>query len=119
MLILVAHGSSNARWRDAVEQLAAAVQAEVGENAVRLAYMDCSPPSLIDVVSEAARAGVREIRVLPLFLVSEGHVERDIRPLVDEVRRVHQAVNVVLLPPLGHYRQFRELICDIAMDRAQ
>jgi sirohydrochlorin cobaltochelatase len=110
MLILVAHGSSNARWRDAVEQLAAAVQAEVGENAVRLAYMDCSP--------EAARAGVREIRVLPLFLVSEGHVERDIRPLVDEVRRVHQAVNVVLLPPLGHYRQFRELICDIAMDRA-
>jgi sirohydrochlorin cobaltochelatase len=119
MLILVAHGSPNPQWRAAVERLAASVQVELGEDRVRLAYMECSPPSLMDVVSEAVRAGVSEIRVLPLFLANEGHVDRNIQPLVEDIRRAYQTIKVDLLPALGHYRQFRELICDIAVNKAR
>jgi len=119
MLILVAHGSRNPLWRAAVERLTASIQAELGENRVRLAYMECSPPSLMDVVSEAARAGVADIRVLPLFLADEGHVDRNIRPLVEDIRRAHRTIQIDLLPALGHYQQFRELICDIAVNEAR
>ncbi|UCG86185.1 MAG: CbiX/SirB N-terminal domain-containing protein [Gemmatimonadota bacterium] len=119
MLILVAHGSPKPQWRAAVERLTASIQAEIGEGEVRLAYMECSPPSLMDVVSDAAKLGVTEIRVLPLFLANEGHVERNVRPLVDEARRTHQPIDIELLPALGHYRQFRKLIYDIAMGQAR
>ena len=119
MLILIAHGSRDPRWRAALEQLTESLQAEVGRDAVRLAYMDLTPPTLLDVVAEAVRLGSREIRVLPLFLTEEGHVERNILPLVDRVRQAHPSAYVEILPAVGRLPQFRNLLRDIALRKAR
>ena len=79
MLIAVAHGSRNPAWRASVEQQVEALQADMGADAVRLAYMELCPPSLLDVVREAVQCGTIRIRILPLFLAAEGHVDRDVR----------------------------------------
>ena len=110
MLILIAHGSRDPRWRASVEQVVNGVATDVGSERVRLAYMDLTPPTLLDVASEAARTGSTRIRVLPLFLATEGHVERDVQPLVDEVRAALPAVGVELLPPIGQFPEFREIL---------
>jgi sirohydrochlorin cobaltochelatase len=114
VLILIAHGSRDARWRNSVERVVDSLAADLGPSRVRLAYMDCTPPTLLDVASEAARDGVRSIRVLPLFLATEGHVERDVEPLVAEVRRKLHPLTVELLPPLGQQPEFRDAIAGIA-----
>ena len=44
-----------------------------------------APGAHPDVVSGAAEAGVTSFRVLPLFLAPQGHVEKDVRPLTEEV----------------------------------
>ncbi len=119
MLILIAHGSHNPRWRASVEKLIETLQADLGQNAVRLAYMECTPPTLMDVASEAARAGVDRIRVLPLFLTGEGHVERDIQPLIDQVRRTHNSLEVTMLPPVGRQRLFQEMLRKIAVQKPE
>ena len=119
MLILMAHGSPNSRWRASLERLTEAVQQDVSEVAVRLAYMECTPPTLMDVVSATVESGVTEIRVLPMFLASEGHVERNVRPLVDEVRAAYSSIAVELLPSLGEYRQFHEFLSAIARKQAE
>jgi sirohydrochlorin cobaltochelatase len=97
MLIIVAHGSHDPTWRASVESVAKSLQADFGPKGLQLAYMDCTPPTLDDVVSEAVRAGVGQIRVLPLFLADEGHVNRDIRPAVDAVRAMHPSAQIDLL----------------------
>ena len=51
--------------------------------------------------------------MLPLFLTSEGHVARDIRRLIEEVREVHKDVEVELLPPVGEHRLFVKLLSNI------
>jgi uroporphyrinogen III methyltransferase/synthase len=114
MLILIAHGSRNAEWRASVEQMVGAAQAGLEPQALRLAYMDCSPPSLMHVVGDAARCGVEHVRVLPLFLAAEGHVDRDVRPLVDAVRAAYPSIAVELLPPIGQATQFQEAIRSIS-----
>ncbi len=115
MLILVAHGSRNERWRASVERVVDAVEGQAERPDVRLAYMDCTPPTLVDVATEAVARGERTLLVLPLFLAEEGHVERDVRPLVDEVRRiVPQFVRVELLDPMGQQPEFIELLGRIA-----
>ncbi len=114
MLILIAHGSRDARWRNSVEGVVDSLAADLGPGRVRLAYMDCTPPTLLDVASEAARDGARRVRVLPLFLASEGHVERDIEPLVADVRKALHPLTVELLPPLGQHPEFRAAITGIA-----
>ncbi len=113
MLILIAHGSHNPHWRASVERVVDALQRELGPSAVRLAYMDCAPPTLMDVASEAVRDGVTSIRVLPLFLAEEGHVERDVYPLTEEVRERFPDIAVEQLPPLGKHPEFLEALARI------
>lgn len=113
MLILVAHGSRDPRWRASVEEMVRALQREAGPDGVALAYMDCAPPSLLDVASRLARRGVGRVRVLPLFLTTEGHVDRDVRPMVEEVRRACRGLEVELLPPMGHQPEFRRALARI------
>jgi len=117
MLILVAHGSRDPKWRASVESVTRAVQADVGADKVRLAYMDLTPPTLADIVAEAVDSGVKRLRVLPLFIANEGHVDRDIRPAVDELCVIHRAVEIELLPAVGQHRLFRELLGKIAVEK--
>ena len=113
MLILMAHGSPDPRWRASVEKLIDGVRSDLGHGRVQLAYLAC-PPTLLDVARDAVGAGVKRIRVLPLFLASPGHVDRDIRPMVARLRQAHRPVEVELLPPLGQHPLFRELLHTIA-----
>jgi sirohydrochlorin cobaltochelatase len=115
MLILIAHGSRDGRWRASVEQVVASIEADVGQDRVRLAYMDCTPPTLDDVVTSASAQGILRFRLLPLFLATEGHVERDILPLVEAVRATHQSVEIDVLDPVGQHPLFRDLLREITV----
>lgn len=119
MLVLVAHGSRDPKWRASVESMTEALQAEVGVEKVRLAYMDHTPPTLDDVVAEAVERGVVRVRVLPLFLANEGHVDRDIRPLVEQLRERERSVEIELLPALAEHGSFRAFLAKIALDTSE
>ena len=114
MLILVAHGSRDPEWRASVEAVVRSLEDELGPDRVRLAYMDLTPPTLMDVAGAAAEAGARKVSVLPLFLASQGHVERDVRPMTDEVRVALRNLDVELLPPLGQHAEYRDALARIA-----
>ena len=114
MLILIAHGSPKESWRESVERMVESLQAEVGDRGVRLAYMDHTPPTLMDAIGQAVEEGADTIRVLPLFLTGEGHVTRDIRPMVEEARAKYGHVQVELLPAIGQHPLFKELLVGIA-----
>lgn len=114
MLILIAHGSRNARWRASVERVAAAVDSRLGARGPLLAYMDHAPPTLMDAAAEAVAGGETTLLVLPLFLAEEGHVERDVHPLVDEVRRAWPEVRVELMDPIGQQPEFVDMLHRIA-----
>jgi sirohydrochlorin cobaltochelatase len=116
MLIFVAHGSPNPSWRASVERLIETVRRKSGADAVRLAYMEHGPPTLAEIVNAATTGGDRRIDVMPLFLVDDGHVERDIRPMIDELRHAHPGIAIRLLPALGHREEFLGLLTAIADD---
>jgi siroheme synthase-like protein len=116
LLVLVAHGSRNPRWSLPLQGLAESVRDEAGDGAVRLAYSQFASPTLAEVVAEAARSGVRRVRVLPLFMTRNGHVERDIRPQVEALRNAHEDVEIELLPPIAEHASFRRMLVDIAKE---
>jgi sirohydrochlorin cobaltochelatase len=119
MLILVAHGSRDPNWRSSAERLTESIASRIGPDRVRLAYMDLTPPTLEDVVCEAIGKGVIHLRVLPLFITNEGHVERDIRPEVDRLRELHPSVDLELLTAVGQHPLFSELLGKIALEERE
>ena len=119
MLILIAHGSHDPRWRAPMERLADTLRSDLGADRVRLAFMECTPPTLMDAATEAAAIGAARSRVLPLFLAGGGHVDHDIPPLVEEVRARFPDINVELLPPIGEHPRFVELMRALAAEAAE
>ena len=119
MFVLLVHGSRDRRWRDSVENLAESLRRDLQRDdperpGVGLAYLQFATPTLVDVVSKAVRAGEQRIRVLPLFLTGEGHVHRDIGPLMDRLHAAYPTIDLKLLPPVGRYPQFVGLLRTIA-----
>ena len=115
-LILIAHGSRDRRWRASTEAVVQAARAGAGTAHVSLAYMDRAPPTLLDAVGEAVRDGCSLLRVLPLFLAPEGHVDGDIRPLVEQARTAFPDITIDFMPPIGQLPGFRRLLSSLALE---
>lgn len=116
VLILAAHGSRNRSWGAPLESLTATIQAELGEENVRLAYVQFGTPALDAAIAEAANGGAGAIRVLPLFMTGEGHVDRDIRPLIQRLREAYPHLDLELLEPVGESAPFRNALLEIARE---
>ena len=114
MLILLAHGSRDPGWRDSLEGLAETVRAQIPSEEVRVAFMQFEGPALPDVVEDAVRSGHTVLRLLPLFMASAGHVDKDVKPLVEKLALAHPGVHFELMTPVGENPLFPGLIADIA-----
>lgn len=97
-ILLLAHGSSDQRWCETFEALAAPTLASLPE--ARVAYMELAEPSLETEVREAAADGVDCVRVVPLFLAAGRHLRKDVPAMLEEYRQRY-SLNITLLPPIG------------------
>jgi sirohydrochlorin cobaltochelatase len=109
-LLLFAHGSRDPRWRAPFESLERDLRGELGDDRVRLAYMEFVGPTLLDAASEAARDGIGTLRVLPLFLSAGAHVAHDIPAQAAEARARHPELEIDVLPPIGENPRFVALV---------
>jgi sirohydrochlorin cobaltochelatase len=114
MIVLIAHGSRDPRWRKSLEDLSVSVREPDGSKGVGLAFMQFEGPTLPEVIEKGVAEGVVEFHLLPLFMASAGHVDKDIRPLVEELRGRFPRTTLELLTPIGEDPLFHELIQTIA-----
>lgn len=114
MLILVAHGSRDPAWRDSLHILAKGVESRLTTGKVGIAFMQFDGPTLPEVVGKAIAAGERRLNLIPLFMASAGHVDKDIKPMVAELAEAHPEVHLELMKPVGEDSLFPDLIATIA-----
>ena len=99
-LILLAHGSKDPKWGKSFENLAVGA----GPNLhLQLAYMDLVEPSLFSVTKQLSNNGIKKIKILPLFMSSGGHIDKDIPKLVKELKVKFPSIDFEILPPIGEH----------------
>ncbi|MDY6816551.1 MAG: CbiX/SirB N-terminal domain-containing protein [Pseudomonadota bacterium] len=97
-IVLLAHGSSDKRWRETFEQLAApTLQAFAGS---RIAYMELASPSLEETIAEGLTENIIEYTVVPLFLAAGRHLRKDVPAMIKGLEQDH-GVKIHLAPPIG------------------
>lgn len=104
VIILLAHGSRDDRWREPFEQLVAQLRAE--QAFVTLAYLEKSEPTLMQVLSGMDVSSLKDVVIFPLFMSGGGHVRFDIPGLVEEAQKTYPLVNFTLMEPLGEHPAF-------------
>ncbi len=109
-IILLAHGSSDQRWCDTFEALAAPTLEAVPGSVV--AYMELAEPSMEQVVADAAAKGCRSFTVLPLFLAAGRHLRKDVPAMIAEMESSH-GVRIELAAPVGENPQLGLAIRDV------
>ncbi|MDV3503824.1 CbiX/SirB N-terminal domain-containing protein [Marinobacter sp. M-5] len=109
-IILLAHGSSDARWCETFEKLAAPTVESVP--GARVAYMELAEPSLESIVEEGVQEGARHFRVVPLFLAAGRHLRKDVPAMIDALEQTH-GVSIHLAPPIGENPQLGDAIRDV------
>ena len=120
-LVLLAHGSKDPRWRAPFERLASELQQDLGTRAVRLAYMEFTGPTLMDVAQECAGQMNLNLRLLPLplFMAVGAHLAKDIPEQVAEIRGQFPQLPVEVLPPIGEDARLVALVENIAREAAR
>ena len=115
-LILIAHGSKDPEWLLPFERLEKILKEDLGENNVRLAYMQFASPTIEETGEEAAENGIFNLSFLPLFMSAGGHVERDIPLKIQSLKDRWPELNIKILPPLGEDPRFIELMREISKE---
>lgn len=100
-LILLAHGSKDPKWRMLFEILSTELKYEFGENRISLAYMEFSSPSLQEVCASSIHKGVDSFKILPLFMSSGAHVDKDIPKQINIIKSLYPHVDIQTLSPIG------------------
>ncbi|MBE0485115.1 CbiX/SirB N-terminal domain-containing protein [Marinobacter sp.] len=112
-IILLAHGSSDPRWCETFERLAAPTLQSVEHSAI--AYMELAEPSLETIVSQGKAAGTLSYTVVPLFLAAGRHLRKDVPAMIGELESQH-GVSIKLAEPIGKNPQLGEAIRNVVLE---
>jgi len=114
-LVLLAHGSKDPRWREPFEKLFC--KAAKDSERVRLAYMEFTGPTLLEVAEECARENVESFRVLPLFMAAGAHLATDVPEQLGQVSERHPRMRIEVLPPIGEDRRVAALLEELIREK--
>ena len=114
-VVLFAHGSRDARWREPVEAVARRMTARQPDVPVACAYLELVEPDLPTAAERLIADGARTLRVVPLFLGMGKHVREDLPELIEALRAAHPAVVFTLAPAVGETTEVIDLLADIAL----
>jgi sirohydrochlorin ferrochelatase len=112
--VVFAHGSSVETANDAVRAVAAEAARRGGWESYETAFLGGGRPELPEAVAALAARGAAEVVVIPYFLTSGLHLERDLPALVVKIRLAHPSVTIRLTGPLDGHPGLVEAILDRA-----
>ncbi len=117
-LILLAHGSRDALWRQPIEAVHQLVQTMRPDLPCVCAYLDACAPDLPAATQTLIAQGVKHLIVLPLFLGTGKHAREDIPRLLDELCRQHPGCRFDLQTAAGENPRVTSLLAQLAIEAA-
>ncbi|WP_213954854.1 MULTISPECIES: sirohydrochlorin chelatase [unclassified Variovorax] len=113
-IVLFAHGSRDARWREPIEAVALRVAERHPEALVRCAYLELVAPDLTTAVAQLVGLGATSVRVVPLFLGIGKHLREDLPKLMAQCADTHREVIFTLQKAIGEESEVIDLLARIA-----
>lgn len=85
-LILYVHGARDPRWAEPFQRLRAKICERAPATPVTVAFLEHTVPDLAQAAFDLAAAGVKRIRIVPIFFGRGGHLREDFPRQLDAAR---------------------------------
>ncbi len=109
-VLLMAHGSRNARANEDLLELAGRLAERGGYEIVEASFLELAEPGIGEGGDCCVRRGAERVLMVPYFLSMGVHLIRDLAAARDELSGRHRAVEFVLGPPLGPHELLDRLV---------
>ena len=100
-IVLFAHGARDPEWARPFRQLALELAELLPGERVVLAFLELMQPSLDECAATLHAEGIRELRVVPVFLGFGGHLKQDLPEQVKAIQKKFADLQITLEPPVG------------------
>jgi sirohydrochlorin ferrochelatase len=119
--IVFAHGSSIESANQEVREVAKQAAELGGWRVFAAAFLEGGKPSLAEAIDELAAGGESRFIVVPYFLTTGLHLQRDLPRLVEDTRTAHPEIEIEVTPPLDGHPAMAAALVDRAKsaDRAR
>ena len=114
-IVVFAHGSRVEAANEAVRAVAAQLAKLGSFRQVEPAFLELGEPSLAGAIAKLAEGGARSIRVIPYFLTSGTHLERDLPRLVNDIQLNYKDLEIITTPPLDTHPALLQILLDRAL----
>jgi sirohydrochlorin cobaltochelatase len=115
-VLLFAHGSRDARWREPVEAVAARIRSQDPGVMVACSYLELVEPDLPTAAARLVADGASVLRIVPLFLGIGKHAREDLPLLIDALRAAHPSVDLSVASAVGEDPRVIDLLARISLD---
>jgi len=111
-ILLMGHGSRIAEANDALNQIAGMVRAQTGAEIVEVAFRELHAPDIQKGIDACVAKGADRILLYPYFLFAGAHVLHDLPDEIEQAKRRHPGLQMVLGSPLGVHPKLGEVVCE-------
>jgi len=112
-VIILGHGSRSGGADETVKRVAAEVRKSGCHALVEHAFLQYTTPTPQNVIENCIRQQVQKIVIVPYFMQSGAHVTRDIPELVDEARKQHPDLDIVVTDYVGAHPLMAKIVEDL------
>ena len=102
-ILLVGHGTRDARGQAEFREAAMMLRERMSEILVVDCFLELATPDIAAGVDALVQTGVQEIVAAPLLLFSAGHAKRDIPAAIEAAVRRHDGLSWKMAAPLGEH----------------
>jgi sirohydrochlorin ferrochelatase len=112
-VIILGHGSKSAGADKAVQRIAVEVKKRGGYEIVEQAFLQHTSPGLMDTIEACVLEYAGRIVIVPFFMQYGAHVARDIPALIEEARKNHPGVEILMTDFVGSHPLMAEIVMDL------
>ena len=109
IILVVGHGSRVAESNKHFESFVEHFHQRIPNEEIVVGYVELTQPKLKEALEGAAKKAA-EIIVLPLFLLTAGHIKHDVCETIEEVKNNFPTVKFTLATALGLHEKMIQLI---------
>ncbi len=100
-ILLCGHGTREPTGVAQFEAMVAALRARHPEHRIAHGFLELAAPGLDAAAAGLYAEGVRDIRVVPVFLFAAGHIKRDLPDMLAAIAQRHAGLQIRLEGPIG------------------
>ncbi|HJV35684.1 CbiX/SirB N-terminal domain-containing protein [Geomonas sp.] len=111
-ILMMAHGSRIAEANDAAREIAARVKKMTDFEIVEVSFREQHLPNIQQGVDSCVAQGATRILLVPYFLYMGAHVLEDLPEELEEAKKRHPGVEMVLGKHLGVHNKLAEIVVE-------